>query len=366
MAGQYTILVADDEEDIVSLFASILRTSNFVVETANNGDECIRKARECNPDLILLDIHMPALDGYETIKQLRMMTQFQYTPIVFLTGYNTAPANIEVGYELGSTEYWTKPIDAGELVARVRSLLTAMESERKLRNLQQAFNAMIVHDLRGPLGGIVGYVELMKEEKEKLDPEHYEMVCSMGDASQVMLNIISNFLELSRIELGALVLNRREVSVEDLIRGSIQATDSVAIEKMIGIDVKIDSVPHISADPDYLEGVLNNIFQNAFRFTPAKGTVTIRASIAEKTAPESVTITVTDTGAGIAPADIPNLFDKNRILLTSSKRPGSRTGLSLPICKGIVEAHGGTIAVRSEVQQGTTFTVCLPVKNYFT
>jgi signal transduction histidine kinase len=366
MAEQYTILVADDEVDIVNLFASIFRTNNFIVETANNGYECIRKAKECDPDLILLDIHMPALDGYETIKQLRMIKQFQYTPIVFLTGYNTTPANIEVGYELGSTEYWTKPIDAGELVARVRSLLTSMEAERKLRNLQQAFNAMIVHDLRGPLSGIVGYVELMKEEKEKLDPEHYEMVCAMGDASQVMLNIISNFLELSRIELGALVLNRREVSVEDMIRGSIQATDSVAIGKTIGIDVKIDPVPHISADPDYLEGVLTSILQNAFRFTPAKGTVIIRAFIAEKTAPESVMITVTDTGAGIAPADIPHLFDKNRILLPASKRPGSRTGLSLPICKGIVEAHGGTITVQSEVQQGTTFAITLPVKNYFT
>ena len=163
MAEQYTILVADDEVDIVNLFASIFRANNFIVETANNGYECIRKAKECDPDLILLDIHMPALDGYETIKQLRLIKQFQYTQIVFLTGYNTTPANIEVGYELGSTEYWTKPIDAGELVARVRSLLTSMEAERKLRNLQQAFNAMIVHDLRGPLSGIVGFVELMKE-----------------------------------------------------------------------------------------------------------------------------------------------------------------------------------------------------------
>ncbi|MCX6137083.1 MAG: hybrid sensor histidine kinase/response regulator [Ignavibacteriales bacterium] len=366
MSQQYTILVADDEEAIVTLFSSVLRASNFSVETATNGHECIRKAKETNPDLILLDIHMPALDGYETIKELRKIRQFQFTPIVFLTGYSTSPANIEVGYELGSTEYWTKPINSEELVARVRSLLSSMESEKRLRNLQQAFNSMIVHDLRGPLGGVVGYIELMKEDKDKLDPEHYEMLCSMGDASKTMLNIITNFLELSRIELGALTLDCRDIDLEEVIRTSIHATESAAIDKMIGLSLTMEKLPRVHADPDYLEGVLTNILQNAFRFTPDNGSVTIATALTGKGASASAFIIITDTGIGIPPEDIPSLFDKNRILLPSSKRAGSRTGLSLPICRGIIEAHGGTIAVKSELHIGTSFTISLPIRNYLT
>jgi signal transduction histidine kinase len=358
MTEKKRILIADDEVSNTDLFASVLEQSNFSVDKAFDGEECLQKARSAVFDLILLDVNMPKLDGYEVIKQLKRMPHLKHTPVVFLTGYGTSPANIESGYLLGSTEYWTKPIAVQELEVRVRAILRIAEAEKKLRDAQEVFISMIIHDLRSPLSGIVGFAEFLEEEKDKFEPHLVEMVDAIGSSADLMLTIVADFLEITRLEMGESKIQRVQVSLSDIIDRCILRYSAAQREKSLQVKTHVSELPTIFADPDRMDVVFNHLLDNAIRFTPENGSISITANAEAG----SVVVTVTDTGTGISDQDIPMLFDKMRIATPESKRAGSRTGLGLPICKGIIELHGGTLSVQSKKGKGTIFTITLPLK----
>jgi len=356
MAGQLRILIADDEAAITDVFGSVLEQNNFQVVKAFDGEECVLKARNASFDLILLDVHMPKLDGYEVLKQLKQMSQLKYTPIIFLTGYSTAPSDIESGYLLGVTEYWKKPMAVEEFEARVRAIVRTAEAERKLRELQEVFNAMIVHDLRGPLSGIVGYAELVSEDETNRSPENIQMMKTVGTAAKSMLNIVNDFLEITRQEAGEQKLHLAPLYIRDVIERALSNTSDAQRERSLHVTKNIGEIPLIEGDLGRLELAFTQLVENSVRFTPINGTLSISASANN----DSVVVLVAHSGEGIPAKDLPMLFDKMRITTPGLRRPGSQTGLALPICKGIIEAHGGTISVHTETGKGTTFTIMLP------
>ena len=358
MAEKQKILIVDDERSLTDVFGSVLEQNNFVVVKAYDGEECIQKARGNSFDLILLDVHMPKLDGYEVIKQLKQMPQMKYTPIIFLTGYSTAPADIESGYLLGVTEYWKKPMSIEEFEVRVRAILRVAEAERKLRELQEVFNAMIVHDLRGPLSGIAGYAELVSEDTINLSPENLQMFKTVGSAAKLMLNIVNDFLEITRQEAGEQKLHSAPLHIRDAINRALSNTSAAQRELSLTVSTNIGELPFIDGDIGRMEVAFTQLLENSIRFTPAHGSLSIGASANS----DSLVVTVSHSGEGIPAKDLPMLFDKMRITTPGLRRPGSQTGLALPICKGIIEAHGGTISVGSEKRKGTTFTITFPLK----
>jgi signal transduction histidine kinase len=357
MAERQRILIVDDEAAITEVFGSVLEQNNFDVVKAFDGEECLLKARGNVFELILLDVHMPKLDGYEVIKQLKQMPQLKYTPIIFLTGYSTAPADIESGYLLGVTEYWKKPMAVEEFEARVRAILRIAEAERKLRELQEVFNAMIVHDLRGPLSGIVGYAELVSEDTRNLSPENVQMFKTVGTAAKLMLSIVNDFLEITRQEAGEQKLHLAPLYIRDAIDRALSNTAEAQRERSLHVSKNTGEVPVIDGDIGRLELAFTQLLENSIWYTPVNGSLSVSAI----TSPASIVVTVAHSGEGIPAKDLPMLFDKMRITTPGLRRPGSQTGLALPICKGIIEAHGGTIAVHSEAGKGTTFTITFPL-----
>jgi signal transduction histidine kinase len=359
MAEKQKILIADDEPGITDVLASVLERNNFDVTKAFDGEECLQKARASTFDLVLLDVHMPKLDGYEVIKQLKQMPQLKHTPIVFLSGYNTAPDNIESGYKYGGTEYWKKPMATEEFEVRVRAILRIAEAEKTLREMHEGFTSMIVHDLRGPLGGIVGFAEMLSEDKEKFEPEIGELVDEIGKASKAMLNLVIDFLEITQLDAGESKMYRNQESLHDIIERSVSGLSKARQEKSIDVKIDLPNLPLLFIDPDRIEKVFTQLLDNALRFTPKGGFVSISAALV----PGSVVVTFSDTGVGIPAKEIPMLFDKMRITNPGSKRAGTKTGLGLPICRGIIEAHGGTISAESREGKGTTFTLTLPLQS---
>ncbi len=358
MAEKKKILIADDEPGITNVLASVLERDNFDVTKAFDGEECVEKARGSSFDLILLDVHMPKLDGYEVIKRLKQMPQLRYTPIVFLTGFSTAPDNIESGYKYGGTEYWKKPMATDEFEVRVRAILKIAEAEKTIREMQEGFTSMIVHDLRGPLGGIVGFAEMLSEDKEKFEPEIGELVDEIGKAARLMLNLVIDFLEITQLETGESKLYRGEVNLREIVEQSISKQSKIQQGKSIHVNTDFQGIPQLFVDPDRIEKVFDHLLDNALRFTPEGGSISIVAAAH----PNTVVVKFSDTGAGIPAKDIPMLFDKMRITTPGSKRAGSKTGLGLPICRGIIQAHGGTISVESTEGKGSTFTVTFPLQ----
>ena len=224
--------------------------------------------------------------------------------------------------------------------------------------MQEVFVSMIVHDLRGPLGGIVGFAEMLAEDKEKFGDEIGELIDEIGKAARLMLNVVVDFLEITRLESGESKLSRSPIDLKELVEHSLDGLAKVSKEKSIRVNVQCDNLPQVFVDPERIEKVFNQLLDNAFRFTPAGGEITIIANASQ----DSVVVRVRDTGPGIRTQDLPMLFDKMRITTPGAKRAGSKTGLGLPICRGIVEAHGGTIAAQSEEGKGSTITVTLPAR----
>jgi hypothetical protein len=224
--------------------------------------------------------------------------------------------------------------------------------------MQEVFVSMIAHDLRGPLSGIVGFTEMLAEDKDKLGAEVGQMVDEIAKAAKLMLNIVVDFLEITRLEAGDLKLSRLEVNLKDIVEQSLRNFSKISKEKSIQVKVECDNLPPLFVDPERIEKVFNQVLDNAFRFTPPGGTVSISGSSAS----HSVVVQISDTGPGIRTKDLPMLFDKMRITTPGAKRAGSRTGLGLPICFGILEAHGGTISAQSKEGEGTVLTITLPVQ----
>jgi two-component system sensor histidine kinase/response regulator len=360
------VMIVDDEITVQQMFTTILKSVQYDVVTASNGVECLEIVERENPDLILLDVHMPELDGYETISRLRQIKQFNHTPMVFLTGVRTTPKNIESGFLLGGTEYWTKPISAEEFLVRVRSVLRTADAEKKYRKLQQAFYSMIVHDLRGPLGAVLGFVELLMEEKETMTPDHVAMIKEIGNAGNYLLQIVKDLLELSQFESGEYHLMYQPVEIKRIFEQTLERFELLRSQKNITVVVDAVDVPSIDVDPDRIEEVFENLLDNALRFTPPDGRVDVsigkRVMVHPLHTVPALEIIVRDNGHGMAESELPSIFDKNRITQPGARKASMRTGLGLPLCREIVEAHGGTISVVSESGKGTAFTILLPMK----
>ena len=258
MPEKQKILIADDEPGITEVFASVLKRNNFDVTKAFDGEECLQKARSSNFDLVLLDVHMPKLDGYEVIKQLKQMPHLKYTPIVFLTGFGTAPDKIDSGYKSGGTDYWKKPMATDEFEVRVKGILRIAEAERTLREMQEAFTSMIVHDLRGPLGGIVGFAEMLSEDKDKFVPEIGELVDGIGKAAKLMLNLVTDFLEITRLETGEQKMYQAEVDLRDIVERSVFNSSKAQREKSIRVKIDFHDLPPLYIDPDRIEKFIDN------------------------------------------------------------------------------------------------------------
>jgi signal transduction histidine kinase len=365
MDTKSVILIVDDEENIRNTLSTRLNMEGFQIESASNGKECLQKVGLVKPDIILLDVSMPVMDGFETITHLRQIKNLQFTPIVFLTGHRTTPESIESGYLSGGTEYWIKTMPAEELLARIRSILKISETEKQLRLLRHSFASMIVHDLRGPIGAILGLSELLKEEKELLTSEHLEIVDAINDSAASVLNIVKDFLDISEIESGRLILDKTNHDPNQFVYNSLKKYSLIQRQKNIEINFNEKPLPQIPVDVRRIQEVFDNLIDNAVRFTYPNGKISIRLKVDEESHETAIkkwfTAEIEDNGEGISEKVVPTLFDKNRITDPSTRQPGRRTGLGLVICKGYVDAHNGEISVVSTTGKGTTVTVRLPV-----
>jgi signal transduction histidine kinase len=321
-------------------------------------------AKKEDPDLILLDVVMPTMDGFDTIKNLRLIKKFKYTPIIFLTGQGTTPDSIDSAYLLGGNEYWLKTMSPQELVVRIRAILRIADVEKNYRKLQQSFYSTVVNDLRTPLGTILDASEYLLEDTGTLDKYRVAIVSEINTAAMQLLRTVKDLLQLSNFESGDYILDRKPVLLHDLVNAILNTINVTRNHKSIEVKVDIEESLAVSVDEEYFHEVLENLFDNALRFTPANGKIYCHAKrhpAKDSNGTDSTVIELSDTGCGIDAEEIPTLFDKNKITNGEFKETNTRAGLGLVICREIIEAHDGTIAVESKVGEGSKFIITLPV-----
>jgi signal transduction histidine kinase len=365
-----TILVVDDTQDNLDLLEFALRRKPIRMLRAASGFECLDIAREQNPDVILLDIQMPGMDGFETLKRLREDELTAKIPVILLTAQKKDPVSIEKGLQLGADLYLTKPIDTEELLVRTRMLIRIRRAEAELVRIKADFMAMLVHDMRNPILIIKSFLELLLEDENmKFLSDDLKMIAGSAlNSSSTMLNLINDILDLSKYESGNVPLQKLPQQIVNVVNNVLQQMVIQCRQKNITIKKHIaQNLPQVIIDGAKMEQALMNIVGNALKFTPAGGTITVSAGFSEDAVLEDgaagpmIQIAVSDSGVGIPKEELPHVFDRYKQLSTAGLIRQKGTGLGLAICKLIIDAHEGKIKITSEVGKGTTVRILIPL-----
>ncbi len=367
-----TILVVDDTEDNLDLLEFALKRKPVKMLRAASGMACLAIAKDSKPDIILLDIQMPEMDGFETLKRLRSSPETTKIPVIFLTAQKKDPESIAKGLALGADQYLTKPIDTEELLVRTKMLVSLKRAEAELERMRADFMAMLVHDLRSPLIGIKNVLELLQESDKTapLSQDYFELINSAQMSSNRLLELVSDLLDVSKYEAGNIAFDKASVPVSRFIDPILKQMEVQFRQRNVSLSTSFSNgLPNVYADAQKTEQVMMNFLSNALKFTKSGGTITLAAEpITEKihTDLEDLTrrfvrVSIGDTGVGIAQDEIGLLFRRYKQAASARTTKHKGTGLGLVICKLIVEAQGGTVGVQSELGRGSTFNFTLPV-----
>jgi signal transduction histidine kinase len=370
MSSTATVLVVDDRPENLVALEAVLEPLEVQIEKASDANAALRFLLENEAALILLDVQMPIIDGFQTARLIRERPRSANTPIIFITAGNADADRIREAYKLGAVDYITKPIDrdvvrwkASVFVqlyqARQQERLLAEERASRLHaeasnRAKDQFLAIVSHELRTPLVAIIGWANILLSKK--LDPDAMQRALNTIQRNATLQNrLVSDILDFSGI-----AERRVSVDLKDLIEQCLDTMRPQASEK--GIEFLwyfSKGQVFVEGDPIRLQQLITNLISNAVKFTPANGSVTLTLTPTG----DSVRLTVKDTGIGIEPEFLPRIFEPFVQEDSSNTRAYSGLGLGLAIVRRLAELHKGQIQVASAGRgKGTTFTLTLPVK----
>jgi signal transduction histidine kinase len=358
------ILIVDDVAINIDLMKSILQENNYLIAAAKNGRSALAKTMSNVFDLILLDIVLPDIDGFEVCRQIKANSMNGETPVIFLTAQRDEESLVK-GFRLGAVDYVLKPFSAEELRARVElhiSLKRAGEELKKARDIaEQAvkaksmFLANMSHEIRTPLNGIVGMIDIMRQTN--LDDQQREYLSIIDISSETLLMIINDILDFSKIEAGQFSFEQISFNIRNEVDDVYKVLAYSAQQKNLELSIHIQNdVPEtVQGDPFRLKQILINLINNAIKFTK-KGFVRVSVSLLRRSGKkDAIHFEVRDTGIGISSENQQKLFKSFSQADTSTTRNFGGSGLGLAISKRLVQMMGGDIGAESEEGHGSTF-----------
>lgn len=368
-----SVLMVDDEEQNRELLRDLLEVRGYQVTEAEDGEQALQKVAEIPPDVILLDLMMPGLDGFEVCRRIKGDPQTAHIPILLVTALHERNVRL-AGIGAGANDFLTKPIDTQDVILRVRN---AVQVKRLFDQLQEAnrqleaasrhksqFLANASHELRTPLTAIKGFVDNMIDGLTgPLNEKQTRYLTRTKSNVDRLARLINDLLDLSRIEAGRIDLKPTHLPLVTLIKEVAESLRPVADEKLLSLEVScLDHSVTAWADRDKVTQVLMNLIGNAVKFTPSQGKVTVAV---QRNGHEWVQISVADTGPGIPAEEANKIFDMFYQAAEVGQQKPKGTGLGLAISKSLVEMHGGEIWVESEVGRGSLFSFTLPARQPF-
>ena len=367
------ILIVDDTPANLRLLSHVLSKNGYNFLEASNGKEAVQIAKEHEPDLILLDIMMPDMNGYEVIKEIKSDKLIQDVPIIFLSSLTDTDDKVE-GFKSGGVDYITKPFQKEETLARINTHLkirflqkqlnerikVLRQREIELSRLNQKKDdlvRMVSHDIKNPLTGIIGLVKLMRESDKISAEEQIQMLSVVEESGSNLLNMVREVLDRESKKTEPETLDYSTVQVSELLERVISMNKAKSVVKEISLSYKVQpNKLQAVIDENKVEIAVNNLVANALKFTPSKGKITVKASLND----DHLLFEVKDTGIGIPKKMQSDLFKDT--MKTSRKGTSGEvgTGLGLDIVQLYVELHGGEIWVESELDKGTKFFIKIP------
>lgn len=349
------ILVVDDSAENLQFIEAVLGLSEYQIETASNGQAALEKLMQSPPHLVISDVMMPVMDGVELTHQIRKKQGSNYIPILLITAQQQS--DVVEGLDAGADDFIRKPVEIDELLARVRCLLRlkhSIDAQAYMVRQREDFVSRLTHDLRTPLVATERMLELLKKEAfGTLTTEAQEAVQLLWTNNNHLIQLANTLLEVYRYEAGRKQLNFTDISLKEIIIEAMQDLKPLADEKNLAFVTELEDI-HIPGSRLELRRVFSNLISNAIKFTDT-GQITLNLKYGEQ---KKMAIThVSDTGIGMDLTEQTNLF--HSFHQGRHNRVGS--GLGLHLSRQIVEAHNGSISVTSQPNQGSIFTVELPI-----
>ncbi|MBI2944470.1 MAG: hybrid sensor histidine kinase/response regulator [Candidatus Wallbacteria bacterium] len=366
------VMIVDDTPANLKLLEGMLIERGYSVRAFPSGQLAVQAAQREPPDLILLDVMMPGIDGFTTCRQLKADPLTREIPVIFLSSLSETTDKLKA-FTAGGVDYITKPFQTEEVAARVSTHLALLGARRELdqrnRQLEASLSRqaelekmrddlvhMMVHDMRSPLMGIQGNLSFLSEDLQgNPEPEVRQAVDAATGAATRLVDMVSAMLDVSRLESQQMPVSLREADLAVVVK---QAIDGLgALTRKCALEVRSPaSGLAASCDPDLTARVVANLLGNALKFTPSGGAITVE--LAESGA--CARVSVIDTGPGIPPEWHRRIFEKFGQVSGEDRKVKHSTGLGLAFCKLAVEAQSGTIGLTSTDSRGSTFWFELP------
>ncbi|MCC5933166.1 MAG: hybrid sensor histidine kinase/response regulator [Candidatus Cyclonatronum sp.] len=383
-----SVLVVDDNPRNLQLISTLLAKSGYKVSAVNSGIKAIKFVKEKKPDLILLDVMMPEMNGYETCNQIRLDAEADEIPIIFLTAKSEIE-DIITGFKQGAVDYITKPFKSEEVLIRLKTHLQLRASRAQLReknaeleklnkelietraiikedaNRLKALNAekdrffsIIAHDLRGPLSGTMGLAEILSNNARDISIEDIvEYSTALYSSTSDMYKLLLNLLDWARLQMGLVSYKPTDIKATQLIQEGLSMYEAMAKEKKLTINQNVEDDLTLYVDHNMINSIMRNLISNAIKFTPKNGKIEIRAF---SNSPDTSIIEVSDSGIGIPLYMQDKLFRLDENVSRSGTEGEESTGIGLLLCRDIAEKNKGKLSFESEEGIGSTFRVELP------
>jgi two-component system sensor histidine kinase/response regulator len=365
--SDYKILIVDDVMSNVLLLKILLTNEKFQVCTANCGNACIEQARKEHPDLILLDVMMPDINGFDTAVIMKKDDELKDIPIIFLTALNT-PQDLVKGFQVGASDFLTKPFNKEELVMRVMQQISLVAAKRIIQKQNKELKAtlnnrdkmysVIAHDLRSPMASIRMVLNLVVQSTsaDTVGPELYTLLDQANRESEEVHDLLDNLLKWTKSQTGRLNVVLQDLDLNDIIPGVVEIFEMIAQTKHITLDLQKTEDPlKVHADNDMLKTVMRNFMSNAIKFSPENSTIQILMA----NEGEFARVSVKDEGVGIAADRLDTIFHKGETTYGTGGEEGS--GLGLQLCQDFARKNGGDCYVESVEGQGSTFSFTVPL-----
>ena len=367
--SEYKILIVDDVMSNVLLLKVLLTNEKFAIATASNGRQALEQVEKENPDLVLLDVMMPDMSGFEVAQHLKSNPNTADIPIIFLTALNST-ADIVKGFQVGANDFISKPFNKEELIIRVTHQISLVAAKRlilsKTEELQRTIAgrdklySVIAHDLRSPMGSIkmVLNMLILNLPSEKIGTEMYELLTMANQTTEDVFSLLDNLLKWTKSQIGKLNVVYQDVDLVEVTDSVIEIFSMVASLKKIKIrEIKPEKMM-VNADIDMLKTVVRNLLSNAIKFSKENSEVLVKMEEVDGMA----VVSVQDYGCGISEEGQKKLLHTDTHFSTFGTNNEEGSGLGLLLCKDFVVKIGGKLWFTSKEGEGSIFSFSIPVK----
>jgi len=363
------ILMVDDHPRNLQVLGAILKKHDYAIAVAQNGPQALEYVSTIIPDLILLDVMMPQMDGFELCNLLKQHPQTKDIPIIFVTALDTSQDKLR-GFQEGGVDYITKPFHQDEVLARVKAHTTIRKQQieltlknKELEEANQTKNrlfSIIAHDLLGPVSNVTEVLKLLVQDI--CNPaEQKEFLQGALKSSQQTLLLLKNLLFWAKNQRHEIDFNPHVLNLQIMLTDSVLLLEGLAKEKNILLEMHCESGLSCFADENMLTTVIRNLLSNAIKYTGEGGLIKLLAQHSDS----SVRITIEDNGIGIEPENISGILDPLTHFSTTGTNYEKGTGLGLSLCVDFITRHNGQLNIESVPGKGSKFIVTLPPQSSY-